>query len=1056
MSKDFKISSGVLKDYTGPGGDVVIPDGVTAIGTSAFYRKMITSLFIPEGVTEIGTLAFQWNNALRSLTLPGSLTKLDQFAFAANEGLTEVTLNEGLQEMGSGAFRYCTGLTNIRIPGSLKKIGAEAFCGCTALKTVEIAPGVEVIGSNAFTGCKELESVILPDTVTEIGSGAFQGCTKLKLRLPDSVTTIGNRAFSDCDAMADENGMVIVRGKLHRCKTEQKEVRIPDSVTAISSLAFEDNESLRRVVLPQGLKELPDRIFKDCKNLQEVEIPDSVTAIGDHAFENCASLQTLHLPASLNKLGICVFVRTGLTELTIPEGVTSLPGGTFRDAKKLRRLVLPDTMTEFIIGDYYSGAPLHGCDSLAELIGGSPELKIPKDAFGWNLPKPLEKNIDSVIFRLSEPAALQYVIQGNAFNSLSLQNQVTLMLTRQGKTMLKEYNNKRIDWGQVAEEILSRIHDKYTAKECNAVATLMVGLCGRFTQARAQALYNALEPLKNAAKAKKTIADCSELSKKLKLEAKVDDKLTGTAKQVAELMLAAGKTEKELKDELKTLYSLTPKDLPQLKDTKGKKVDPMVFVWLMTAHEEMEKSRYNPETTVSYDKPGIRPEAQAILDQLDRKVFMDALRTIAGNNLGLTGKSKKMFLAYPICRYADEALMEELTKTAPKWRSSVSGNDAPPLRSFRKANMYSNTRSAMMFADKYKELDYYARLRGTDADTLRDQALSDVGIDADGCKRYDLGNQTVVARLQADLSFVIELPTGKTAKSLPKKGADEALYAAANADFSEMKKAVKKILKNRNTILFQDFLAGKGRAANGWKAAYLDNVLLRRAAKLLVWCQGKTCFTVTDDGLIDAGGNPYELDKKLVVLAHPMEMDRDERKAWQRYFTARGLKQPFEQVWEPVVDPAAIAEDRYKGCMIPYYRFTGQDKRGIHVEDFDFHNEIYIRFDGCEAEIERIDWARHQINPDDRFEVKKFSFRRYDRRVNHIAGYLDTVTVYGRIAKDDVTIADRLDGFTLAQITECLRIAQENNAVNVTALLLEYQNAHFADFDPMDEFTLDL
>ena len=33
--------------------------------------------------------------------------------------------------------------------------------------------------------------------------------------------------------------------------------------------------------------------------------------------------------------------------------------------------------------------------------------------------------------------------------------------------------------------------------------------------------------------------------------------------------------------------------------------------------------------------------------------------------------------------------------------------------------------------------------------------------------------------------------------------------------------------------------------------------------------------------------------------------------------------------------------------------------------------------------------------------------------------------------------------------------AQEAQAVNVLALLLEYKNAHFADFDPMDEFTLE-
>ena len=59
------------------------------------------------------------------------------------------------------------------------------------------------------------------------------------------------------------------------------------------------------------------------------------------------------------------------------------------------------------------------------------------------------------------------------------------------------------------------------------------------------------------------------------------------------------------------------------------------------------------------------------------------------------------------------------------------------------------------------------------------------------------------------------------------------------------------------------------------------------------------------------------------------------------------------------------------------------------------------------------------------------------------------------IKKDDVTAARWFDRFTLAQITEFISAAQETNATNVLAALLEYKNANFADFDPMDEFTLE-
>ena len=50
---------------------------------------------------------------------------------------------------------------------------------------------------------------------------------------------------------------------------------------------------------------------------------------------------------------------------------------------------------------------------------------------------------------------------------------------------------------------------------------------------------------------------------------------------------------------------------------------------------------------------------------------------------------------------------------------------------------------------------------------------------------------------------------------------------------------------------------------------------------------------------------------------------------------------------------------------------------------------------------------------------------------------------------------DLLSRFTLAQITEFINVAVENNCTNVSAILLDYKNRIFADFDPMDAFSLE-
>ncbi len=48
-----------------------------------------------------------------------------------------------------------------------------------------------------------------------------------------------------------------------------------------------------------------------------------------------------------------------------------------------------------------------------------------------------------------------------------------------------------------------------------------------------------------------------------------------------------------------------------------------------------------------------------------------------------------------------------------------------------------------------------------------------------------------------------------------------------------------------------------------------------------------------------------------------------------------------------------------------------------------------------------------------------------------------------------------LDRFTLAQIMDLVKVAQEAEAKNLLAQLIDYKNTHFAEFDPMEEFTLE-
>ena len=89
-TSEFIIEKGVLTKYKGRSSNVVIPEGVTVIGSKAF------------------------SNCARvlQLTIPGTVQRIE-----------------------SEAFLGCTSLAKLTIPEGVKEIGMKAFCGCKCLTT---------------------------------------------------------------------------------------------------------------------------------------------------------------------------------------------------------------------------------------------------------------------------------------------------------------------------------------------------------------------------------------------------------------------------------------------------------------------------------------------------------------------------------------------------------------------------------------------------------------------------------------------------------------------------------------------------------------------------------------------------------------------------------------------------------------------------------------------------------------------------------------------------------------------------------------------------------
>lgn len=95
---DFVIETGMLKKYTGNGGSVIIPNGVTSIHDWAFWRcTHLTDVTLPDSVKSIDICAFEECKSLTSITLPNSVASISDRVFSGCKNLKSVTIPKRLE-----------------------------------------------------------------------------------------------------------------------------------------------------------------------------------------------------------------------------------------------------------------------------------------------------------------------------------------------------------------------------------------------------------------------------------------------------------------------------------------------------------------------------------------------------------------------------------------------------------------------------------------------------------------------------------------------------------------------------------------------------------------------------------------------------------------------------------------------------------------------------------------------------------------------------------------------------------------------------------------------
>lgn len=172
-----------------------------------------------------------------------------------------------------------------------------------------------------------------------------------------------------------------------------------NQVTNIEAKAFEDQESLKEVVIPEGVLTIGANAFWKCENLVRITIPSSVNYMEWNIFVQCKSLQEINVSEDnllyisedgilFNKEKTCLMCypagkeqasyvvpsvvkiidmaafsfAENLTVISIPDSVYEIGTYAFSNCKGLKRLDIPSGVEDIPFG------LVQRCTSLTEIV----------------------------------------------------------------------------------------------------------------------------------------------------------------------------------------------------------------------------------------------------------------------------------------------------------------------------------------------------------------------------------------------------------------------------------------------------------------------------------------------------------------------------------------------------------------------------------------------------------------------------------------------------------------------------------------------------------------
>ena len=140
-----------------------------------------------------------------------------------------------------------------------------------------------------------------------------------------------------------------------------KRIVLGEGVVDIGVGAFGYCDSLTSIHIPEGVTTIRDDVFGHCSSLKSVYIPRSVVSIGGNVFSFCYYLKSIYIPESVTSIGGNAFLGCAFKSIYIPEKVTIIGGGAFYNCGSLKSIYIPESVTS--IGGY----AFYGCNHITSV-----------------------------------------------------------------------------------------------------------------------------------------------------------------------------------------------------------------------------------------------------------------------------------------------------------------------------------------------------------------------------------------------------------------------------------------------------------------------------------------------------------------------------------------------------------------------------------------------------------------------------------------------------------------------------------------------------------------